>query len=423
MIQSARNKKTWRAVVCFAWLACLILAPGLQSTAFGQEDLVIAAGAVTNAFTGLPIAGVYISATYLYPDVEGEALAGEAWSAANGSYTVVDSGGYGASQYRFHISAAGYVPQWLERAWDGITPLNLNFALAPVQTVAAGTVTDATTGLPIAGASVSAAFNAYEFEWVIVDSTSTAANGAFTLCDPFGYGAHELTFSVYAAGYVDQSSTLYWDGIAPLEINFSLQARPVIAAGTITDANTGLPLANAYVWGVWTDGVKEYWTGRAYTGSDGTYLLYDHSSWGAHAYQFYAGMTGYDLQSSAAAWDGSNPLSLNFALVPDLPDPPVASPDAYSTVKNTTLYVPAPGVLSNDTDPDSTNITAVKVTNPSVGTLTLNANGSFTYAPKRNWAGTTSFTYRAYDGSLYSNTITVTITVSASSGGGGGRPK
>ena len=37
---------------------------------------------------------------------------------------------------------------------------------------------------------------------------------------------------------------------------------------------------------------------------------------------------------------------------------------------------------------------------PSHGTLTLNANGSFTYTPAANFNGSDSFTYRASDGTL-----------------------
>ena len=47
------------------------------------------------------------------------------------------------------------------------------------------------------------------------------------------------------------------------------------------------------------------------------------------------------------------------------------------------------------------------------GTLTLNANGSFTYTPAANYNGTDSFTYKANDGTADSNVATVTITVTA----------
>jgi VCBS repeat-containing protein len=43
--------------------------------------------------------------------------------------------------------------------------------------------------------------------------------------------------------------------------------------------------------------------------------------------------------------------------------------------------------------------------------LTLNSNGSFVYTPSANFNGTDTFTYRAFDGTVYSNPVTVTITV------------
>jgi hypothetical protein len=100
--------------------------------------------------------------------------------------------------------------------------------------------------------------------------------------------------------------------------------------------------------------------------------------------------------------------------------PPVANNDNYSVNNNGTLTVPAPGVLGNDTDPNSDPLTALASTGPNGlvigpnhGTLTLNANGSFTYVPRPFFNGTDSFTYRASDTSNLSNLATVTITVNA----------
>ena len=56
-------------------------------------------------------------------------------------------------------------------------------------------------------------------------------------------------------------------------------------------------------------------------------------------------------------------------------------------------------------------MTAVKVTDPANGALTLNSNGSFTYIPSDNWNGTDTFTYKANDGNTDGNTATVSITV------------
>ncbi len=93
--------------------------------------------------------------------------------------------------------------------------------------------------------------------------------------------------------------------------------------------------------------------------------------------------------------------------------PPVSTDDAYGTPEDTLLTVPAPGVLSNDTDPDLDPLTAIKVTDPAHGILTLNPDGSFTYEPEANWSGSDSFTYKANDTQADSNTATARVTVSA----------
>jgi VCBS repeat-containing protein len=90
---------------------------------------------------------------------------------------------------------------------------------------------------------------------------------------------------------------------------------------------------------------------------------------------------------------------------------PVALDDSYTTAEDTPLIVAAPGVLANDSDPDGDPLAAVLVSGPAHGTLTLNANGAFTYTPAANFNGTDSFTYRASDGTTNSNLATVTQTV------------
>ena len=94
-------------------------------------------------------------------------------------------------------------------------------------------------------------------------------------------------------------------------------------------------------------------------------------------------------------------------------DAPVALPDSYSTNEDTPLVVAAPGLKANDSDVEGSALTAVKVANPAHGTVTVNANGSFTYTPTANYNGPDSFTYRVSDGTANSATVTVTLTVNA----------
>ena len=92
---------------------------------------------------------------------------------------------------------------------------------------------------------------------------------------------------------------------------------------------------------------------------------------------------------------------------------PVAKNDTYSVESGETLTVPAPGVLKNDTDvEDGKPGTAVKKTDPSNGTLTLNADGSFTYKHNGTGGNEDSFTYQAKDsGGKLSNVATVTLKI------------
>src|SRR5437899_777212 len=92
-------------------------------------------------------------------------------------------------------------------------------------------------------------------------------------------------------------------------------------------------------------------------------------------------------------------------------DAPVAVADSYSTAEDTTLTVSGLGVLANDSDVDGDTLSAVLVSNPTHGTLTLNSDGSLVYMPALNFNGTDSFTYKASDGQAQSGTTTVTITV------------
>jgi hypothetical protein len=93
--------------------------------------------------------------------------------------------------------------------------------------------------------------------------------------------------------------------------------------------------------------------------------------------------------------------------------PPVAAADAYAVNEDGTLNVAAAGVLGNDLDADFDPLTAMLFAGPSNGSLTFNADGSFTYAPNANFNGLDAFSYRATDGTANSIPAVVTITVNA----------
>jgi hypothetical protein len=92
---------------------------------------------------------------------------------------------------------------------------------------------------------------------------------------------------------------------------------------------------------------------------------------------------------------------------------PIANDDTYSTAINTVLDIALPGVLDNDSDIDGDALTAIKVSDPAHGTLTFNADGSFSYTPTTDYSGQDSFTYKPNDGNLDGNNATVTINISS----------
>ncbi|MCG8605122.1 Ig-like domain-containing protein [bacterium] len=98
--------------------------------------------------------------------------------------------------------------------------------------------------------------------------------------------------------------------------------------------------------------------------------------------------------------------------VSSIPDPPVAGDDAFTTSADSPLIVPAPGILANDSDADGDNLQAAPTDGPANGSLNLNADGSFTYAPNSGFAGIDNFTYEVSDGNGGSAPGAVTIVVS-----------
>jgi VCBS repeat-containing protein len=103
--------------------------------------------------------------------------------------------------------------------------------------------------------------------------------------------------------------------------------------------------------------------------------------------------------------------------------PPVASSDNFVVAEDNVLVIPAPGVLSNDTDADGQPIRVFDsdlsqpgvqpVRGPEHGYLTISADGSFVYTPKQDFFGTDTFIYYATDPRMTSNlaaTVTITVT-------------
>jgi VCBS repeat-containing protein len=95
-------------------------------------------------------------------------------------------------------------------------------------------------------------------------------------------------------------------------------------------------------------------------------------------------------------------------------DPPTGIADVVNLVRGATTSVLNDGVttsvLANDSDPEGDAITAVLVSGPINGTVSLSANGNFTYTHDNSATVTDSYTYTPRDTfTNIGNTTTVTI--------------
>ena len=139
--------------------------------------------------------------------------------------------------------------------------------------------------------------------------------------------------------------------------------------------------------------------------SHGTVVLHADGSVTYTPSQLYEGPDAFVYTVSDGLLTASATVSLDvrFGNIP-----PVAINNFYAAVEDTTLTVPAAtGLLANDSDLEHDVLQAELMTLPAHGQLALSANGGFSYTPAVNYAGPDSFSYRAFDGTDFSNTAIV----------------
>lgn len=89
-----------------------------------------------------------------------------------------------------------------------------------------------------------------------------------------------------------------------------------------------------------------------------------------------------------------------------------ATNDAYATVQDQALAISAPGVLANDQGPGA--LTALLLSEPSHGTISLSPDGSFLYTPDQGYVGPDEFSYEASYPRQDNSSALVSIEVAAS---------
>ncbi|WP_374944747.1 tandem-95 repeat protein, partial [Sphingomonas sp.] len=143
--------------------------------------------------------------------------------------------------------------------------------------------------------------------------------------------------------------------------------------------------------------------------SDGSYTL---DATGAAYQDLGAGeqrdvTVAYQVSDGALADTGTLTIT-----VTGVNDAPVANADTLSATEDTPATFAASMLIGNDTDVDGEPLTLVSVINGTGGSVSLNTDGTFTFAPDTDFNGAATFTYTVSDGTT-STTGTATVNVAA----------
>jgi gliding motility-associated-like protein len=333
---------------------------------------------------------------------------------ASGSWTITDSNGGGTTTG----SGASFTVTGLSTGTHTFTVNNgacsstatsnvvINAVPTPPTAPTVGTITQTTcstatgsvvlSGLPASGT------------WTITDSNggaTTTGTGTSTTLSSLAVGTHTFTVT-NATGCTSSASANVVINVQPTAptaptVGTITQPTLVLATGSVT--LNGLPAV-----GTWT--ITDSNGGGTTTGT-GTSRTISLLTQGTHTFTV--------TNASGCTSPASANVIINTA--------PVANPDVNNTNEDVTLTViAANGLLTNDTDVNSNTLTVTKytiagvvgdqalnstVTMTGVGTINIQADGSYVFVPAVNYSGTVPvITYTISDGTLIaSSTLTLTI--------------
>lgn len=268
--------------ILFFFCACVI--PQYLAAAATIE------GTVKDSETGLPISGALVEAT------KGGQVRYSDTTASNGTYSLT---GVQPSNYTLEVSAPGYQTQSV-----GVNPKNnqittVNFQLVPHGGEIDGTVTDATTTLPISGATIRI------FQGINLILTTTTNGAGF-------YSAPNLAPDNYlveasATGYQTQVQGATVQVNTTTTVNFALESNPGTISGTVTDALTTNPIVDALV-EVFEESIL---IGFADTDGSGQYTI---SGLAPGSYIVTASATGYQSKTEGASVISGLTTTVDFSL-------------------------------------------------------------------------------------------------------------
>ncbi len=279
------------------------------------------------------------------------------------------------------------------------------------------------TGLPAGGSFNIGELDPVTNEWV-VNINEAATQGLFFTTPEHFSGELPLDLTVSVGPETDSTLIVQRPVLDPVDFNgtkvtgdentqipISVPVQPTLTDGDGSETITSTSVSNLEAGHTITDGVNRF------TASAGSTSV-DVSSWTLSALTYFAGTeingdfafnvnVNYQDTGAGQTLTGSATGTIDICISP-VNDAPIAMNEIYSAVVNVALVVPvATGVRANETDPEGDTLLISIVTGPANGSVTLNADGSFSYTGTT--VGADSFVYEIDDQN--GNTVQATATI------------
>ncbi len=201
-----------------------------------STDDAVVSGIVTDADTSMPLEGAVVTAEISNQFNQQRGYSNFTLTNTTGDYSMNLTNGSG----RLYVQMAGYSSYQIQNFQ--INPgehLVINVTLVALTSTISGNITDLSTGLPIAGASV-----------YMMDSA-----GHFAMATANGSGEYVMDVFASSSAWVGASSDGYSQNISPVEIlagqqlwmDFGLMPLDAWLTGRVTDVLSGASVADASV--------------------------------------------------------------------------------------------------------------------------------------------------------------------------------
>jgi uncharacterized repeat protein (TIGR01451 family) len=160
----------------------------------------------------------------------------------------------------------------------------------------------------------------------------------------------------------------------------------------------------------------------AYQSANGTHAVRPDGSFEYTPDSGFAGLDWFYYMAEDGEGDRTPPVIPVYVLVLAASAPattvaaaaPVGGDDAFEVAADTSLDIPAPGVLVNDSDLDGDVVSVARASQPNNGTVEINQDGSFRYVPAPGFTGIDKFRYAVVDGDGNRSGLDVVVTIRVS---------